>query len=128
MSDFWTGERVSRVPRYIFAGILGVTIVVFAFVASVVGFERAWEVLIAVKAPFGKDRGLEVALSLLGYVFVPTAIGLAVADWITRFQRRRLISMAEARTMIGELVERAKSPGTGEANEPPGRQEGPAGF
>lgn len=117
MSNFWTGERVARVPRYVFAGILGLTIVVFALVASAVGFETAWEILTASKSPFGKDRGLEVALSLLGYVFVPTAIGLAVADWITRFQRRRLISVTEARTIIGELVDRAKDPGVEETSE-----------
>jgi hypothetical protein len=108
MSNFWTGVRLARLPRYIFAGILGITVAAFALVACVVGFERAWEVLIGIKAPFGKDRGLEVALSLLGYVFVPTAIALAVTDSIVRFQRRRLISLSEAHTIIGEIVQKAE--------------------
>jgi hypothetical protein len=117
MSNFWTGARLARLPRYVFEGILGITVVVFAVVACVVGFERAWEVLIGVKAPFGKDRGFEVALSLLGYVFVPTAIALAVTDSIVRFQRQRLISLSEAHTIIGEIVQKAEDSAVDDAGE-----------
>ncbi len=109
MSSFWTGARIARVPLYVFAVVAVVTAVVFAAGAFAIGFQNAWEVLTATKSPFGHYRGLTFALSLLGYVFVPAVIGLIVADWTTRFQRKRLTTITEAREAIGEFVKEAKA-------------------
>jgi hypothetical protein len=109
MSSFWTGDRIARVPRYVFVVVAGIAVVVFTVAAFAIGFQNAWEVLTATKSPFGHDRGLGFALSGVGYVFVPTVIGLIVADWITRFQRKRLTTVPEAREAIGEFVKEAKA-------------------
>jgi hypothetical protein len=71
------------------------------------GFERAWNVLLAIDSPFGRESTHQVLgflLSALGYLLVPAVIGLAVADAIVRFTRRRLVTHGEAVTEIGRLV------------------------
>jgi hypothetical protein len=104
---FFTGDRLAYVPRYVFGGILVVTAIVFILAAALMGFQRAWEILTAIQSPFGKDKGVGFPLSVLGYVFVPTAIGLAVTEEVSRFVRRRLTTVPEARDAITEIANEA---------------------
>ncbi len=100
-------KTLSRLPFYVFLAIIAITGLVFlaAGLAMNGGFGRAWEILLAVRSPFGEADALGVALSALGYIAVPTVIGLAVADGITRFTRRRLITSDSARSEIREVVQ-----------------------
>jgi hypothetical protein len=107
-----SGERLALIPAAIFGVVCAITAVAFlvSCLVMVGGFHRSWEILIGDRTPFGQDAALGVVLSALGYVFVPTAIGLAVADGITRFTRRRLLSKSEAKEAIADLLEQSRVP------------------
>jgi hypothetical protein len=107
MSSRWTGDRIARFPRYVLLVAALVTALVFvaAGLAMDGGFERAWEILLGLHSPFGRVSGLGVALSAVGYLVVPTVIGVAVADGIAQFTRRRLMTVPEAEARVQELVE-----------------------
>src|SRR5690349_14309225 len=88
-------------------GVVGLTLAVFIAVGIFVegGFEHAWNVMLGIDAPFGgQAAALAVLLSVLGYIAVPTVIGLAVADGLTRFTRRRLLTTPEAEADIRDMV------------------------
>jgi hypothetical protein len=115
-----TGERLARVPSYVFVAVVVVTGLVFGISGLVMdgGFQRAWEILLALRSPFGQASGLGVALSALGYVAVPAVIGLVVADGITRFTRRRLLTTPEARAEIKRLAREATAGQTPPRSQP----------
>jgi len=105
---FWNnGDRLAVFPRYVFGAVLIVTALVFIAVAATLGFQQAWEILTVTRAPFGKDQGFAFALSLLGYVLVPTAIALVITEEVNRFIHKRLTSVPEARTVIKDIVKEA---------------------
>jgi hypothetical protein len=106
-----TGGGIALIRRWI---LLFVTVLTGAvFLASCLalhghgGFHRSLEVLIGARSPFGDASGLVVVLALLGYALVPTVIGLAAADAITRFTRKHLTTREEAEAFISELVGQA---------------------
>ena len=68
------------------------------------GFQQAWEILLGIRSPYGQASGLGVVLSALGYIAVPTVIGIGIADGITRFIRRRLQTRDEAEKEIRDFV------------------------
>jgi predicted RND superfamily exporter protein len=109
MTSRWSGKHLSRLPGYVLGGVIGFTAVVFiaCWVAMDGGFQRAWEILLGLRSPYGQASGLGVVLSALGYIAVPTVIGIGVADGITRFIRRRLQTRDEAEKEIRELVQAA---------------------
>jgi hypothetical protein len=129
MTSRCTGRSVACVRRWILLVVTLLTGVVFAASCLALqghgGFHRSLEVLIGARSPFGDASGLVVVLSLLGYALIPTVIGLAAADAVTRFTRKRLTTREEAEAFISELVGQAlaqKSPPKAPAN--PGTQAG----
>jgi hypothetical protein len=112
MATRWSGEQLARLPAYLFFAIVGLTGIVFLVSCLTLegGFHRAWEVLTCIRTPFGQASGLAVALSALGYLFVPTVIGIAVADAISRFTKRRLLTLAEAEAEIRRIAGQKKKP------------------
>lgn len=69
------------------------------------GFKRAWDTLVAIRSPFGQASGFGIALSALGYVVVPTVIGVAAGAAITVFTNERLTTVEEAVADIQRMVE-----------------------
>ena len=57
--------------------------------------------------PVGQAVGIEVALSVLGYAFVPVVIGLFVTDAVLRFTRRHTIPTDDAVENIGDKATRS---------------------
>jgi hypothetical protein len=103
--EFWTYTRLTRLPWYFVCVVLGLTVLAFVLVTHARGFQCAWDILIGVTGPFGRgDRGLTVPLSLLGYVFVPIVVSVAVATAIASFVRGRLLSDTEAQQEMRRLV------------------------
>jgi hypothetical protein len=100
------GRDLIRLPLYVFLVVALLTGVVFLISGIVMdgGFKRAWEILLGIHTPFGQASGLGVALSALGYLFVPTVIGLVVADGITRFTEYRLTTVDEAAERIAARI------------------------
>lgn len=97
------------------------------------GAHRAWEVLIGVRSPLGHNIGLAVALSVLGYAFVPVVLALAAAEAFSALATRNLTTLNEAKREIvddaKETLERVaatrlKAAG---ANRPEGTGGAPAG-
>jgi predicted RND superfamily exporter protein len=111
-----SGKHLANLPLYLLCGVVVLTAAVFiaSWVLMDGGFQRAWEILLGIRSPYGQASELGVALSALGYVAVPTAIGIGIADGITRFTRRRLITNAEleaaAEEIIKEELKRAAKP------------------
>jgi hypothetical protein len=101
-----SGENIVLIPLYAFGLVVVVTVVVFGITCLVTehdgGAHRAWEVLTGTRTPVGQAIGLELALSVLGYAFLPVVIGLIVTDSVLRFTRRHTIPTAIAVTNIGE--------------------------
>lgn len=91
-------------PCLVLLGVLVVTAIVFVVSCVVMakhgGTHRAWEILIGVRSPVGHDSELGVALSVLGYAFVPIAIGLVVTDAVTRSIRKRTLPTKDAEDRI----------------------------
>ena len=102
----WNGKHLANLPLYLLCGVGLLTAVVFVASWLVMdgGFQRPWEILLGISSPYGQASLLGVALSALGYIAVPTIIGIGVADGITRFTRRRLISNAELEAAAEEIV------------------------
>lgn len=101
-----SGETIALVPRYVFGVVVLVTAVVFGIACLATehhgGAHRAWEVLIGVRTPVGQAIGLELALSVLGYAFVPVVVGLFVTDAVLRFTRKHTVPTADVLEAIGE--------------------------
>ena len=100
------GRDLVRLPLYVFLAVAFLTGAVFALSGIVMdgGFKRAWEIMLGIHTPFGQASGLGVALSALGYLAVPTVIGLVVADGITRFTEYRLTTVDEAADRIAARI------------------------
>lgn len=111
MKSRWEGKDLARLPVYVLGGVVGVTAAIFlaSWVVMDGGFQQAWEILVGLRSPYGQASGLGVVLSALGYIAVPTMIGIGVADGITRFTRHRLQSLPEAKEEVNEIVEEDKS-------------------
>jgi hypothetical protein len=106
MAREWTGDRLALLPRLVFLVVVLITTGVFVGVGwSMHNFHEAWNILLAIDSPSGKHSVFRFALSALGYLLLPTVIGLAVADSITRFTRKRLLTAPEAKAQIGEIVQ-----------------------
>lgn len=107
----WPGGSPALTVRLVLAAILLVTLILFLLGCLVMdhhgGAHRSWEVLIGVRTPVGQASGLAVALSILGFVVVPAAIGLLAADVATRFMRKRMIPTSEAEARILERFDAA---------------------
>jgi hypothetical protein len=97
-------ERPALTPRLALLAVLVVTAVVFVISCLVMakhgGAHRAWEILTGVRSPVGQGSGLGIVLSVLGYAFVPIAIGLAATDALTRSIRKRTLPTKEAEDRI----------------------------
>ena len=111
--DFWTDQRVLRLPRYLLAAVVVVTLVVFVVAGIAMGdFDRAWDTLSVGKGPFdnhAKAKAVGLTLSILGYLFLPAVIGLAIADWVTRFTRRNTQPHQAAENKIGDKIKSGKA-------------------
>ena len=83
--------RASRVP-IVGAGVaLGVAVLAFTADAVALGDAgQSWDILTGTAPPWGKSPALGVALSAVGYLLVPTFIGLS-AVWAVDRMSRRLI-------------------------------------
>lgn len=121
-SKFWTGDRLGFLPRAILVGVAVVTAIVFVIAGlSFDDFKRAWDTLTGQASPFnGEDSGIGLVLSALGYIVVPATIGLAIADGVTTFTRKRLSSVSEAQAEINQLVVDALNAAAEEAKRQPG--------
>jgi GAF domain-containing protein len=111
MGRVWTAKRLDWLLLYVLGVIAGVTGVFFLAAGIFMdgGFGRAWEILIGDQGPSGQLPGLAVPLSALGYIAVPTIIGLAVADRLTRFTQRNLYTAEETAEKAADLVETRKA-------------------
>lgn len=100
------GRQLVRLPLYVFLLVAVLTGIVFGVSGLVMdgGFERAWEILIGDRTPFGQASGLGVVLSALGYIAIPTVIGLVVADGILRFTEYRLTTIDEVAERVAARV------------------------
>jgi hypothetical protein len=100
------GRHLVRLPLYLFLLVAVLTAIVFLIAGMVMkgGFELAWEILLGIHTPFGDESALGVALSALGYLAVPTIIGLVVAEGITSFIEYRLPTVEEAAMKIADRV------------------------
>jgi hypothetical protein len=94
--------------------LLGVaTVTGLVFLASCLvmqahgGVQRAWDILVGVRSPFGQAAWLGVILSALGYAFVPTAIGVWAANAVTSFVKARLSTDEEAEERAMKRLQRA---------------------
>lgn len=101
-----SGKQLRRFPFYVLLGVGSMTTAVFVAAGCVMdgGFERAWEILLGIRTPFGQAAGLGVALSALGYIAMPTVIGIAAAAGITLFTSKRLSTVEEALVDIKEMT------------------------
>lgn len=104
----WSGKTLANLPIYLLCGVVGLTVIVFvaSWLAMDGGFQRAWEILLGLRSPYGQATGLGIVLSALGYIAVPTIIGIGVADGITRFTRRRLLTRSDVEDAAVEIVQK----------------------
>lgn len=106
-----SGETIALIPLYVFGVVILVTALVFGITCLVTehhgGAHRAWEVLIGVRTPVGQAIGLELALSVLGYAFVPVVVGLFATDAVLRFTRKHTVPTADVLANIGEGAKRS---------------------
>jgi predicted RND superfamily exporter protein len=107
-SSRWSGKQLANLPLYLLGGVIGLTAVVFlaSWVVMDGGFQRAWEILLGLRSPYGQASGLGVVLSALGYIAVPTVIGIGIADGVTRFTRRRLLTRSDVEDAATEIVKK----------------------
>jgi hypothetical protein len=101
-----SGKTLSRIPGWTLGAVVAVAACLFVAAGLAMGdFQRAWDILTGAVGPFGgKDAGLGVALSAVGYLLLPAVIGLAIADGVTRFTRKHLMTLPEAKAEIADLV------------------------
>ncbi len=101
-----SGKTLSRIPAWILGAVVVVAAVLFVAAGIAMDdFQRAWDILTGTVGPFGgKDSGLGVALAGVGYLLLPAAIALAIADGVTHFTRKHLKTLPEAKEEIGELI------------------------
>lgn len=101
------GKRLASLPFYVLLAVGVLTALVFAASGLEMsgGFERAWEILLGIESPFGEVSGLGLVLSALGYIVVPTVIGVAAGAGITLFTNRRLTTVEEAVADIQEMAD-----------------------
>lgn len=106
MTSRWTGRQLANLPTLLLLAVVGVTAAVFiaSWVVMDGGFQRAWEILLGVRSPYGEASGLGVVLSALGYLLVPAVIGIAVADGVARFTEHRLLTDPEVNAAARRIV------------------------
>jgi hypothetical protein len=90
---------------YVFLAVALVTVVLFVVAGSLEHFDRAWNILIGLRTPFGTPEPIVgFFLSAFGYLLVPTSVGLIVADWISRVIRKNLQPVEVASEKIGRGI------------------------
>jgi hypothetical protein len=101
--------RFAPLPRYVLGGVALVTLILFVIACFAMkshgGAHRAYEVLIGVRSPVGQDVGLALALSVLGYAFVPVVLATVAAEAISALAAKNLTTLDEAKR---EIVDDAK--------------------
>jgi hypothetical protein len=101
-----SGKTLSRIPGCILVAVVVVAACLFmAAGVEMHDFQRAWNILTGAVGPFGgRDAGLGVALAAVGYLLLPAVIALAIADGVTRFTRKHLVTLPEAKAEIGQMI------------------------
>lgn len=117
----WTGKRITRIPLYVFLITLLLTALAYVIDSSVLGnWGKPFAIMTGAAPPWGPWAWLGVLLSIAGWLLVPSFLGLAVADILSRLVAGLLLSPDRAQQMVDNLV------AAGQVTPPPPK-DGPAG-
>jgi len=113
------GPTLQRLPLFIAAVVIGVTVILFIVAGILTKFSNALNILEVNKSPYGHDEGVTIPLSIFGYVLVPAVIGLAVTSAMQVFIGRRLATRDEL-DRIAERVTAERQPERADADKTAG--------
>jgi hypothetical protein len=104
-------------PLYIAGTVLAITLILFVVAGLMTRFSTALNIMEVNQKPFAKKysdakEAVTVALSVFGYVLVPTAIALAVTSVLQIFIGRRLATQRDLQRAVGALAARAQTEAT----------------
>ena len=95
----WTGQRLENLPRYLFIAVVIVTALTFRASRPPYGRlrDRLGHPYWTAQPVWHWKLGSRGSPVFVGYLFLPAVLGLILADAVTRFTRRRLMTLPDPR-------------------------------